>query len=165
MARPMRAWPAVLCFSLAVVLEVMPLPGPLEAMKPPFAAMVMIYWSLMWPERVGLFIALVLGLCMDILHGQLLGQNALALLVITYLVLRFHLQIRIFPLWQITMAVFALLLIYGLLQVLVEGIAGLAPTGYLRWTQIVSGTVLWPVLMGAMDRLRLRADYRKPNIN
>jgi len=165
MARPMRTWPAVLCFSLAVVLEVTPLPGPLEAMKPPIAAMVMIYWSLMWPERVGLFIALVLGLCMDILHGQLLGQNALALLVITYLTLRFHLQIRIYPLWQITMAVFALLLIYGLLQVLVEGIAGLAPTGYLRWTQIVSGTVLWPVLMGAMDRLRLRADYRKPNIN
>lgn len=165
MARPMRTWPAVLCFSLAVVLEVMPLPGPLEAMKPPIAAMVMIYWSLMWPERVGLFIALVLGLCMDILHGQLLGQNALALLVITYLTLRFHLQIRIYPLWQITMAVFALLLIYGLLQVLVEGIAGLASTGYLRWTQIVSGTVLWPVLMGAMDRLRLRADYRKPNIN
>jgi rod shape-determining protein MreD len=161
----MRTWPAVLCFSLAVLLEVMPLPGPLQIIKPPIVAMVMIYWSLMWPERVGLFIALVLGLCMDILHGQLLGQNALALLVITYLTLRFHLQIRIFPLWQITGAVFALLLIYALLQVLVEGVAGLAPTGYLRWTQVISGTLLWPLVMSLMDRLRQRADYRKPNIN
>ena len=165
MARPMRAWPAVLCFSMAVILEVMPLPGPLEGLKPPIAAMVMIYWALMWPERVGLLTALVLGICMDVLHGQLLGQNPLALLVITYLTLRFHLQIRIFPLWQITVTVCALLLIYSLLQILVEGIAGLVPTGYLRWTQVISGTVLWPLLMGAMDRLRQRADYRKPNIN
>lgn len=165
MARPIHSWPAVLCFGLAIVLEIVPLPEALQLIRPPFAAMVMIYWVLMWPERIGLFIAFCLGTCLDILHGQLLGQNALGLLVITYLTLRFHLQIRIFPLWQITAAVLALLVINALLQVLVEGIAGLVPGGYLRWTQVAAGVVLWPLLMSSMDRLRQRADYRTPNIN
>jgi len=165
MARPMRTWPAVVCFGLAIVLEIVPLPEALQVIRPPLATMVMIYWALMWPERIGLFIAFCLGVCLDILHGQLLGQNALALLVVTYLTLRFHLQIRIFPLWQITGAVMALLVIDALLQVLVEGIAGLVPGGYLRWTQVAAGVVFWPLLMSFMDRLRQRADYRTPNIN
>jgi len=165
MARPMRMWPAVLSFSLAIALEIVPIPDALEVIKPPFAAMVMIYWALMWPERIGLFTGFLLGICLDILHGQLLGQNALALVVVTYLTLRFHLQIRIFPLWQITGAVFALLAIDALLQVLIEGIAGLVSGGYLRWTQVIAGMIFWPFLMGSMDWLRQRAEYRTPNIN
>jgi rod shape-determining protein MreD len=165
MARPVRIWPAALCFGLAIVLEIVPLPAALQPLRPPFGTMVMIYWALMLPERIGLFIAFFLGICLDILHGQLLGQNALTLLVVTYLTLRFHLQIRIFPLWQITGAVLALLSIDALLQVLVEGIAGLVPGGYLRWTRVASGVILWPLLMASMDRLRQSSEYRNPNLN
>jgi rod shape-determining protein MreD len=161
----MRVWPAILCFCIAIVLEIVPLPALLQGLRPPFAAMVMIYWVLMWPERIGLFIAFCLGLCLDVLHGQLLGQNALALLVVAFLTLRFHLQIRIFPLWQITVAVAALLGIDALLQVLIEGVAGLPSGGYMRWTRVLAGVVLWPLIMGSMDWLRQRADYRNPNIS
>ena len=165
MARPARIWPVTLTFILAIAFEVMPLPEALQAFRPPLVMMILIYWTMMWPQRVGVGIAFCIGICLDILHGQLLGQNALALIVVTNLTLRFHLQIRIFPLWQLTMTVFALLTFNALLQLLVEGLAGLSPSGFMRWTQVLTGTLLWPFVMGAMDRLRMTVELRRSNFN
>jgi rod shape-determining protein MreD len=165
MARPVRTLPVILTFILAIAFEVMPLPEALQPFRPPLVMMVLIYWTMMWPQRVGVGTAFCIGICLDILHGQLLGQNALALIVVTYLTLRFHLQIRIFPLWQLTMTVFALLTFNALLQLLVEGLAGLSPSGFMHWTQVLTGTLLWPFVMGAMDRLRMTVELRRSNFN
>jgi rod shape-determining protein MreD len=163
MARPVRIWPVVVAFAVAMAFEIMPLPEVMQPFRPPLLVMVMIYWAMMWPERFGLGVAFCLGICLDVLHGQLLGQNALALTVVTYLTLRFHLQIRIFPLWQLTMTVFALLTFDALLQFLVEGLAGLVPGGFIRWTRVLTGTLLWPLFMGVMDRLRMSVEHRQAN--
>ena len=165
MARPVRTLPVILTFILAIAFEVMPLPEALQAFRPPLVMMILIYWTMMWPQRVGVGTAFCIGICLDILHGQLLGQNALALIVVTYLTLRFHLQIRIFPLWQLTMTVFALLTFNALLQLLVEGLAGLSASGFMHWTQVLTGTLLWPFVMGAMDRLRMTVELRRSNFN
>ncbi|MEE4184755.1 MAG: rod shape-determining protein MreD [Gammaproteobacteria bacterium] len=156
MARAVRIWPAVVALLVAVALEVAPLPAVLQPLRPPLPAMVLVYWTMMWPERFGLLTAFVVGLSLDILHGQLLGENAFALCVVTYMTLRFHLQIRIFPLWQLTMTVFALLTLNAFLQVLVEGVAGLGTLGLRQWPRVISGTLVWPVLMGMLDRVRVQ---------
>ena len=114
----------IVAFVAAIALEVVPLPVSIQPFRPPLPAMVLIYWAMMWPHRFGLGTAFVIGICLDILHGQLLGQNALALCVVTYLTLRFHLQIRIFPLWQLTSAVFALLMVQAAILYLIDGLAG-----------------------------------------
>jgi rod shape-determining protein MreD len=161
MARQVRVWPVIIAFLAAIALEVIPLPGLLQSVRPPFVALVLIYWVMMWPERFGLANAFILGLCLDILHGQLMGQNALMFAVVTYLTLRFHLQIRIFPLWQLTIIVFALLTISALVQLLIEGIAGLSMTGFTLWGRVLSGTLLWPLVLGVMDRLRMQVEHRE----
>ena len=161
MARQVRIWPVLVTFVAAIALEVMPLPELLQPVRPPLPEMVLIYWVMMWPERFGMGTAFILGLCLDILHGQLLGQNALALSVVAYITLRFHLQIRIFPLWQLTMTVFALLTIGALTQFLIEGIAGLSMIGLARWSRVLTGTLIWPLVMGIMDRLRMQIEYRE----
>ena len=165
MARQVRIWPVLVAFIAALALEITPLPGFLEPVRPPLPAMVLIYWVMMWPERFGIFTAFIMGLCIDILHGQILGQNALALAVVTYITLRFHLQIRIFPLWQLTMTVFALLVIGSFIQFLIEGIAGLASTGFSLWVRVLSGTLFWPLLLGVMDRLRMQIEYRESSFD
>lgn len=161
MARQVRVWPVLVTFVAAIALEVMPLPELLQPVRPPLPEMVLIYWVMMWPERFGIGTAFIIGLCLDILHGQLLGQNALSLSVVTYITLRFHLQIRIFPLWQLTMTIFALLAIGALVQFLIEGIAGLSMIGLARWSRVLTGILLWPLLMGVMDRLRMQIEYRE----
>ena len=158
MARPVYSWPAYVALLVALALEIVPLPPVLELLRPPFVAMVLIYWIMMWPQLIGLGTAFLLGIALDILHGQLLGQNALALSIVGFLTLRFHLQIRIFPLWQLTMTVFALLAVDALLRFLVEGIAGLPRTGFENWTRIIVGTLIWPIVMAILDNLRLRAE-------
>jgi rod shape-determining protein MreD len=165
MARQVRVWPVLVTFAAAIALEIMPLPGLLQSVRPPISEMVLIYWIMMWPERFGVGTAFIMGLCLDILHGQLLGQNALALSVVAYLTLRFHLQIRIFPLRQLTMTIFALLAIGIFMQVLIEGVAGLPMIGLERWARVLTGTLIWPLLMGVMDRLRMQIEYRESTLD
>ena len=163
MARPLRIWPALVTFLTAVAIGVTPMPEVMQLLRPPLAAMVLIYWVLMWPERFGLLTGFTLGIVLDILHGQLLGQNALALSVVTYITLRFHLQIRIFPLWQMTMTVLALLTLVASLQFVVEGIAGFGALGLGRWPQVITGTLLWPPVMALLDRVRQQSETPATN--
>jgi len=149
-----RLWPVWLVQLVAVTLSVLPLPELLEPVRPPLAAMVVIYWCMMWPQRFGLGSAWIVGLLLDVLQGTLLGQHAVALAAIAYLTLKFHLQIRIFPLWQLTVTIFALLAINGLIILLIDGYAGNPLGGLARWSQILTGAVLWPLVMSLMDRVR-----------
>lgn len=163
MARPLRTWPAVVTFIAAIAIEIVPLPEAIQAFRPPLPTMALIYWALMWPERFGLLTAFVLGIVLDILHGQLLGQNALALCVVAYLTVRFHLQIRIFPLWQMTMTVLALLTLSAALQFVVEGIAGYGLSGLQRWPAIICGALLWQPVMALLDQVRMQSETRSSN--
>ncbi len=155
-------WPVWLVLIAAVALVSLPLPDVLTPFRPPWAAMAIIYWVMMWPRVFGVGSAWTLGLLLDVLQGELLGQNALALSVIGYLTLRFHLQIRIFPLWQLTMTVFALLVINAFILFWIDGVAGNPSAGLARWTQVIIGGILWPPVMAIMDRLRVRVENRNP---
>jgi len=155
-------WPVWLVLIAAVALVSVPLPVFLTPFRPPWAAIAVIYWIMMWPRVFGVGSAWMVGLLLDILQGDLLGQNALAMSVIGYLTLRFHLQIRIFPLWQLTMMVVVLLVVNAFILFWIDGVAGNPPAGYARWTQIFVGGILWPPVMAVMDRLRERIENRGP---
>ena len=160
MARPVNSWPAYFALIIALALEIVPLPLSIQFMRPPFLAMTLIYWVMMWPQRIGLGTAFLFGIAIDILHGQLLGQNALAFTLVAFLTLHFHLQIRIFPLWQLTITVFALLTFDALISFFVDGIAGSIPAGFSQWGRVFIGTLFWPLLMAILDRKRMHAESR-----
>jgi len=122
--------------------------------------MAIIYWAMMWPRLCGPLTAFLAGLMLDLLHGSMLGQHALALTVVSYLTLRFHLQIRIFPLWQLTVTAAVLIAIDAFLVFWADGIAGYPTGGFERWTQVLAGAVAWAPVMALLDDLRLRAETR-----
>ncbi len=136
-----RMSPVTLWLTLlgALALTAVPLPDLLEAWRPPFVTMTIIYWTMMWPRICGTLTAFIAGLLLDVLCGSLLGQHALALTVVAYLTVRFHLQIRIFPLWQLTATVFVLLVIDAFFVFWADGIAGYPTGGVARWTQVIAG--------------------------
>ncbi len=145
------AWGSVLC---ALALAIIPLPSLISAFRPDWVVLVVIYWSLMTPGRLGLFSAFFLGLLLDTLSGALLGQHALALLVVSYVVQRFHLRIRVFPIWQMSMTVLALLAIYQFLLFWVDGVAGRTVTTAERWAPVMIGAALWPFLLLLLENIR-----------
>jgi len=155
-------WPVWVTLIASTALVTVPLPDFFTPFRPPWATMAVIYWVMMWPRSFGLGTAWCVGLILDVLQGELLGQHAMALTVVGYLTLRFHLQIRIFPLWQLTATVGAMMAIEAFILFWIDGVAGNPPMGFARWTQVLTGAVLWPVIMAIMDRVRERIEYRDP---
>ena len=141
-------------FVLALALSVVPLPEAVAAFRPDWVPLILIYWALVTPERFGLVTALWMGLAVDTLSSALLGQHALAMLVVVYFSLRFHLRIRVFPIWQMSMTVFAMLAIYEFVLFWVDGVAGRTVPYVERWAPVVMGALLWPLVLGTLDRMR-----------
>ena len=56
----------------------MPLWDWLEAVRPAFIALAIIYWGIYAPHAGGIFAAWAAGLAFDVFNGEVLGQNALA---------------------------------------------------------------------------------------
>jgi rod shape-determining protein MreD len=155
---PFTLW-AVL--TACLVLTTVPVPDFLHALRPPLLTMAVIYWAMMWPRLCGIGTAFVIGLVLDVLQGTLLGQHALALSLVCFITLKLHLQIRIFPLWQLTATVFALLFMDAFLVFWVDGIVDAPTQGLSRWAHVLAGAVLWPPVMAIFDRIRQRSENRR----
>ena len=99
-ARSSHIWVVWLTFALALLLSVSSMPKFMELGRPLWLALFLTYWVLALPHRVGMTTAWGIGLLADVLNGSLLGQNALILTLITFLVLTLHQRLRMFPMWQ-----------------------------------------------------------------
>lgn len=146
----------VLSFIAALALTVVPLPDWLAAVRPEWVVLVLIYWCMALPERVGVGVGWMAGLLLDVLRGGLLGQHALSLAVIAYLTLQLYQRLRVFPLWQQAFSVFILVLLHLMLQLWIKGISG-QPAGAWGWLlPAFSSMLLWPIVFLLLRNLRRR---------
>ena len=150
----------LISFVAALVLAIVPLPAALVAYRPDWVPLVLIFWGLMAPERLGLLTAFAMGLALDTLSGALLGQHALAMVTVVYLSVRFHLLIRVFPVWQLSVTVFLLLVIYEFMLFWIDGVAGRSVPIIERWAPVVSGALVWPLVLGYLASVRHDAQVR-----
>ncbi|MCJ1884919.1 rod shape-determining protein MreD [Pseudomonas sp. QE6] len=151
-----NGWAIWLSLLLALLLSVAPMPSFMEIGRPLWLAMFLTYWVLYLPHKVGMLSAWVLGLAEDVLYGTLLGQNALILSLIIFLVLSLHQRLRMFPIWQQCLV---LLVVFGLAQLVQLWISALTgnrpPTLVFLLPALVSG-LLWPWVYTLLRALRLR---------
>lgn len=158
--RDQRVFAPVVTLLLALVLSVVPLPDSVVAFRPDWVAVVLLYWSLMQPHRFGLFTALLMGFALDALSGSLLGQHALALLLIVYLAQRFHLRIRVFPASQLTLTAAVLLSLYEFTLFWVDGVAGRTVPLIERWAPVATSAAVWFLMLVFLERGREQANSR-----
>lgn len=141
---------------LAIALTIMPLPASIEAFRPDWVVLMLIYWAIAAPEKYSVGTAWLIGIVMDVAQGTMLGQHALAMCLIVFVTIRFHLQMRVFPLTQLTLTVMALLAVYQFLLFWINGVAGVSAPSTVYWGPVVTGTLLWPALSMFMNGLRFR---------
>lgn len=146
----------ILSFLAAMALTVLPLPDWLAAIRPEWMVLVLIYWCMAVPERVGVGVGWTMGLLLDVLRGGLLGQHALTMAIIAYVTLQLYQRLRVFPLWQQSFSVFVLVALHLLLQMWIQGISGRPADPWLWMLPAISSTALWPAVFVILRAIRRR---------
>ena len=151
-----RRLPMALSALVALALAVLPLPSMLESLRPDFLVLVVFYWSIELPRAGGLTLAFMAGLALDVIHGVVLGQHALALTLMAAWATHLRLRLRVFSMLSQCLTIFALLTGYQFVLFWVDGATGNPVTAFGRWLAPVIGALLWPVLAGILRRLHER---------
>ncbi len=141
---------------LSLLLMLLPLPVGLEPLKPYWPALVLIYWALESTDRISLGLAFSVGMVADLVSGVLLGEQALRLTALVFIVLRVRPRLRFFRMWQQVLAVAALLLNDRLILLVVRLFAGESLPPPVWWGAPLVGAALWPFLFLLLDDLRSR---------
>jgi len=140
---------------LAALFTVLPLPLWLEAYRPEWVALVVIYWVVALPDRIGLFSAWIAGFFMDVLEGSLLGLNALALALVAYLALSLYQRMRMFTAIQQSSTILILVGIHQLLSfwVLTANSQNTAPN-LIFMISALSSAIIWPFVFLGLRYIR-----------
>ena len=158
--RASRRLPILVSIVIALMLAIVPLPDIAGPYRPDWVALTLIYWAMNLPRTYSVGSAWIVGLVLDVAHGTLLGQHALALCLVVYITVRFHLQMRQFPLSQLTATVFAQLALYQFILFWINGVAGVHATAVTYWGPVLSGTIIWPFLFMFFSGMRYRASTK-----
>ena len=148
-------WVLPVSLVVALLLGLLPLPGPLQPLRPFWLALVLAYWVIEAPSRAGLGLAFCVGLAAVGQVGGLLGQYALRLVIMAFILQRFRARLRFFPLTQQALAIGALLLNDRIVDAAIQLALGQARLPWEYWWAPVLGALLWPPLFLLLDALRL----------
>jgi len=152
--RPTGGWVIAASFLLAFVVASIPLPGELDPFRPDWVAMVLIYWCMVLPYRIGIGTSWLVGLVVDVGRGALLGQHALAFAALAYLTVQTHRRIRVFSPWRQTFSVLVFLLIKQFLVFWISGVIGYPPRDGWYLAPAVGGMIAWPLLFVILRDVR-----------
>ena len=154
--RASRRLPVIITFIVGLMLAIMPLPDLLQAFRPDWLALLVIYWAMQLPRTWSVGYAWIIGIVLDVTYGTLLGQHALALCLVAFVTVRFHLLMRVFPLSQLTFTVFALLALYQFMLFWTNGVVGISAPAMTYWAPVIVGTLIWPLAYMFLSGVRYR---------
>lgn len=141
-------------FIVAYILAVASVPSVLEFVRPEWTALIVIYWVIAIPHRVGVLIGWLVGIFQDVLVGAVLGQHALALAVVAYITFVLHMRIRVFPVWQQSLSVLLLVGVYLLVVLMVQRTVSSSHWTLWYWLPALSSAFVWPWIVLPLRWLR-----------
>jgi rod shape-determining protein MreD len=144
----------VFTFIVALLLTIMPLPEWARYLRPDWVGLVLIYWCMALPERVGVGSGWFAGLLVDLLTGTVLGQHALALTLIAFLTIKFHQRVRLFPILQQAFTVLVLLVLHQLIVLWISRFIGRPAAPWHFWAPSFIGMLIWPPVYSMLRGLR-----------
>jgi len=157
--------PLFIAFSLVCAFMLNLLPWGRWIGAPDFVALVLVFWGIHQPRKVGIGVAFSMGLLMDVHDATLLGENALAYTLLSYFAIMIHRRVLWFPVITQAVHVFPLLLLAQAIQVLVRVlVAGRFP-GWMYFVESAVAVALWPLitwLLLAPQRRAVDRDHTRP---
>jgi rod shape-determining protein MreD len=137
--------PVFILLSLLAGLGLNLIPLGRNPAMPDFLALVLVFWNVHQPLRVGVGAAFVFGLAMDVHEGALLGQHALAYTLLSYSAIAIHRRLLWFTLPSQALQILPLFVAAHAVSVVVRLIAGgLFPGWELLLAPFIEA-LLWPL--------------------
>jgi rod shape-determining protein MreD len=149
--------PLFIWFSLALALLLNLGPWDRDSIAPDFLAVVLVFWNVREPRRVGMGAAFLFGLLMDVHDGALFGQHALAYTLLSYGAISLHRRILWFPLGAQMLYVLPLLLAAQIASLVIRLWVGGAFPGWLYFVESFVGAAFWPIVTWLLLAPQLRA--------
>ena len=161
--RPVSPLFIVLSLVVAFVLDILPWGSWVGV--PDFVALVLVFWNIHHPRKVGIGAAFTMGLLMDVHEASLLGEHALAYTLLAYGAIMLHRRVLWFRLGTQAVHVFPLFLVAQVASAVVRLMVGASFPGIDVFAESVVTAALWPVatwLLLAPQRRPLERDATRP---
>ena len=156
---------AFIAFSILLAFVLNILPWGRSYGVPDFLAIVLVFWNIHQPRKVGIGVAFLVGLLMDVHASALLGERALAYSLLSYGAMAMHRRVPWFRLGGQMLHVLPLFLVAQLVVVAVRMAVGGPFPGLGYFLQSLSSTLLWPladVLLLSPQRRAVDRDDNRP---
>ena len=148
-------WGVVL---LALIMDVLPVPQWGYYYWPNWTLLTVIYWVLALPYRFNIKFAWSTGLLVDFISGNWLGQNALLYTLAAYATILLHKRLRFYMLEQMVF-VAAVVSIYILLTIWIEGAAQVGETIWNKLWSVFTSMITWLWVYAVLRHLRRKVYY------
>jgi len=151
--------------SLVAALLVNMVPIGRAVWMPDLLALVIVFWGVHQPARVGIGAAFVFGLCMDVHQSSMLGQHALSYTTLGFFAITIHRRLLWYPVLSQALQVLPLFALSQLIEVVTRLIGGGVFPG---WSVLASPAIeaaLWPLataLLLAPQRRTPEPDENRP---
>jgi rod shape-determining protein MreD len=149
--------PFFIAFTLLVAFAINLLPIGRHAALPDLMAVVLVFWNVHQPRRVGVGVAFVFGLLIDVHEGALLGQHALAYTLLSFAAITIHRRLLWFGIFEQALQIAPLFIATHLVSLAVRMAAGGMFPGWSLLFAPLAEALLWPIAT-----MLLLAPQRRP---
>ncbi len=139
--------PFFIAFTLVCAALLEMLPGGRHAAAPDLLALVLVFWNVHQPRRVGVGLPFFFGLVMDVHQATLLGQHALAYTLMGFLAITVHRRVLWFSVPAQALHVLPVFVAAHAVSLLARLIAGDMFPGWWLLAAPVAEAALWPVVV------------------
>lgn len=157
-ASPLFIWGSLAAALTLNMLQNMGLWGR-AAWMPDLLALVLVFWSIHQPQRVGIGVAFVFGILLDVHQGAMLGQHALSYTVLSFLAIAIHRRLLWFSVPSQAFQVLPLFAASHAIELAARMVTGGAFPGLLMLLAPLIESLLWPVV----SVMLLMPQRRTPN--
>ncbi len=144
----------LLTLVVSLILNYMPLSEQASRLRPDILLIVLIYWAMALPHRVGMLTGFFAGLLMDGATGSLMGQHAFVYVISLWMISIYHKRLRVVSRWNQTLSVILLLLFGKLVEAIVLGVTHAVIPDLKFWASPFLTIFIWPWLFPFLRNFR-----------
>ncbi len=147
-------WVILLSSFIALVLTILPLPQSIFYFWPDWMALIVIYWSLTVPDRIGPWVGFAIGTVLDVLFVRNFGVLGFSMAVLAFSTNRASLQLRALSIWQQALLVGVFIAVFKLITGWLYGLSSDFTITSEYWYSLVGDLIFWPFVFILLQELR-----------